>query len=132
MRCIQIVQHHVFHQFLKCWCKKIQGLRGLWYSMSFYHRAQTGNIQMVPIFLNNSLSISSVIAVAWMQGQPLLSRVCVNGGIVMALIPFPFSVCSSWLAQMLEAENWLCSGYKVKKVTTAHICYGNKRRTSAK
>lgn len=129
-----IVQPHVFHQFLKCWSmmKKIQGLRGLWNSMSFYHRAQTRNIQMVPVFPNNNLSISSVIAVAWMQGQLLLSRVCVNGGIVMLWYPFPFLFAQVGWRKCWRRQIGYAQGTRWKKTTKAHICYGHKRRTSAK
>lgn len=31
-------------------------------------------------------------------------------------MPFSFSVCSSWMAQMSKADSVLCGGYKVKRV----------------
>lgn len=88
--------------------------------MSFHHKAQTTNIQMVPIFPNNNLSVSSAIVVACMQGQFYKGY-----GVVMLLIPLCFfiSLCTSCLSQMLKEDTWLCWGYKVKKVNKVkRIC----------
>lgn len=48
--------------------------------MSLLHKAQTTNIQMVPIFPNNNLSVSSVIVVACMQGRLHKKGLCVYWG----------------------------------------------------
>lgn len=46
--------------------------------VSLHHKAQTTNIQMVPISPNNNLSVSSVIVGACMQGQLHKEGLCVR------------------------------------------------------